>query len=199
MPTRLILIRHGATEWNLKKRYCGFMDIGLSNKGKKQAKKLRHRLKKEEIFRVYSSDRKRAIETAKIVFKRIKIERIPALREIHFGIFEGLTHKEILKRYPGIYKKWLKDPFSIDIPGGEKINNFRKRIVKAFRRIIKVNKNKTIAVVCHAGVISIFINNILKSKGFWSRIPSSASLSVIEYRNVQPKIHLFNCTKHLNG
>lgn len=199
MATKLILIRHGSTNWNLEKKYCGFRNINLNNEGKKQAMLLRRRLKEEQIHRVYSSDRKRAIQTANIIFNRIKIEKIPDLRETHFGILEGLTYEEIMKRHPEIYKKWLNDPFSINIPYGEKIVNFKKRILKTFKKIIRLNKNKTVAVVCHGGVISIFINNILNSKSFWKNIPNSSSLSIVEYRNGKAKIKLFNDTTHLDG
>jgi alpha-ribazole phosphatase len=197
MYTKLILIRHGETDWNLKRKYCGFLDIGINEEGKKQARKLYERLKEEKIQKVYSSDRKRTIQTAKIIFKKIKIEKIPDLREMHFGIFEGLTYRQIMKRYPLVYKKWLKDPYDTAIPEGEELREFKKRIVRAFKEIIALNKNKTVAVVAHGGVISAFLNHILKSKNFWDHLPNSSSLSIVEYKNGKPKIKLFNDTLHL--
>lgn len=197
MPTKLILIRHGQTHWNLKRRYCGFNDIDLNDKGKKQAKKLRQRLAGEKIHKVYSSDRKRTVQTAKIIFNGLKIEEIPQLREIHFGCFEGLTHNEIIKKYRAIYKNWLKDPFNNVIPDGETLSDFRKRIVTVFRKIISLDRGKTIAVVCHGGSISIFVTHILKTNNFWKYIPHSASVSIIEYRNNKARIKLFDDIKHL--
>lgn len=197
MATKLILIRHGETDWNLRRRYSGFVDIGLNEKGKIQAKKLYERLKEEDIHRVYASDQKRAIQTAKIVFKGVEIEKIPDLREVHFGVFESLTYKEIMKKHSIVYKKWLKDPFSITIPKGEDLRDFKKRIIKSLKNIISLNKNKTVAVVSHGGAISVFINNILKSKEFWKQIPNSASLSIIEYKNNKARIRLFNDITHL--
>lgn len=197
MATKLILIRHGQTTWNSKKRYSGFIDIGLSKKGRIQAAQLCKRLKKETIHKIYASDRKRAIQTANIAFKGAKIERIPDLREVHFGIFEGLTYKEIMKKHPVIYKKWLKDPFSVTIPKGEDLNKFRKRIMNAIKKIISANKNKTVVVISHGGTISIFINNILRSKEFWGQMPASASLSIVECKNGKAKIRLFNDVTHL--
>ncbi len=140
MPTKLILIRHGSTDWNLEKRYSGFIDIGLSDKGKKQARRLYKRLKQEKVRKVYASDRKRAIQTAKIIFNGLKIEKIPDLREMHFGCFEGLTHKEIMKKHSKIYKKWLNNPFCVAIPGGEDWNDFRKRIMNSIKKIISLNR-----------------------------------------------------------
>lgn len=196
MATKLILIRHGATDWNLERRYSSFTDIDINDKGKKQARKLYKRLKREGIHKVYSSDRKRAFNFARIVLKGKKIQKLVGLGELNFGIFEGLTYEEIMKRYPKIYKRWLKDPFSIVIPNGEDLSNFKKRIVKTLKKIISLNKDKTIAVVCHGGAISIFINHILKSRNLWSQIPNIGGLSIIEYKNGRPKIQLLNDTTY---
>lgn len=179
MSTRLILIRHSLTDWNLERRYCSFSDIDIDAKGKKQAQELYKRLKKEKINKVYSSDKKRTVQTAKIIFKHRRIEKIPDLREMHFGIFEGLTYAQIMKSHPVIYKRWLKDPFSITIPRGENLHCFKKRVVNAFRKIISLNHNKTVAVVCHAGVIGIFLTHILKTKDFWKQIPKPGSITII--------------------
>lgn len=197
MPTKLILIRHGITEYNLKKRYSGFTDIGLSQKGKTQARKLHQRLKKEKIDKIYSSNRKRAINSSRIIFRGRKIRRLSDLRELHFGVFEGLTYGEIMKEYPRIYKKWLKDPFSICIPSGEDLNDFRKRVVMALKKILFQNLGKTVAIVSHGGVISIFINEILKVKKFWKFIPKPGSISIVEAKKGKLKVNLFNGTTHL--
>lgn len=199
MATKLILIRHGETAWNTQKRYCGFKDVCLSAKGKLQAKLLSKRLKAENVNKVYASDRKRALETAKIIFKDLKVEKIPDLREIHFGCFEGLTYREIMGKYPKVYGRWLKKPFSIRIPRGENLADFRKRVVSALKKIISLNPNKTIAVVCHGGTIGIFLTHILKTKDFWKNVPHAASLSIFECKNSKIKIGLFNDISHLNG
>lgn len=198
MPTKLLLIRHAQTDWNQKQRYSGFINVKLNRNGKEQAEKLRKRLEKEKFQAIYSSDRRRALETARIIFKNKKIKKIPELREIHFGIFEGLTCAEIMTKYPGIYKEWLRDPFLTRIPNAENLNDFRERVKNALKNIVIKNKNETVAVVCHGGTISVLLNNILKSRKFWKYIPDSASISIIEYRNNKPKIMLFNDTSHLS-
>lgn len=193
MSVKLILIRHGETEWNYARRYCGHRDISLSPKGRRQALKLCRRMKNEIIHKVYASDRKRAIQTAEIIFNGArKIERIPGLREINFGDFEGLTHKELLKKHNQAYQKWLKDPYHNHVPGGEKLAEFKKRVTAAFKKIASLNRDKTAAVVCHGGVISIFITGILKKTKFWKNIPHSASITIIEHDGNKFKIKLFN-------
>ena len=197
MATRLILVRHGQTEWNLKKRYSGFLDVALNKTGKLQAKRLMGILKEEKIDKIYASDRKRAIQTARIIFKKERIEKIPELREVHFGVFEGLTYKEIMAKHPVIYKKWLRDPFSVKIPKGEHLLDFKKRIVAALQRIVKLNKDKTVAVFTHGGAISIFMDHLLKSGKFWEQVPHSASVTIFEFKGKKPKIKLFNGVSHL--
>lgn len=179
MATRIILIRHGQTVFNLKKIYCSFTDIGLNKSGIKQAEKLRARLTKENIHRVYSSDLKRAFQFAKIVFRGLAIEKSAELREIDFGIFEGLTHSQLLKIYPKLYRAWLNDPFNTVIPNGERFYDFRDRIKMFVKKIITANKNKTVALVTHAGPIKIIISDILKTKNIWKINVEPGSVKII--------------------
>ena len=109
MVTQLVLIRHGITEWNKDARYCGYKDVSLSSQGKAQAERLASALKSFEFHRIYSSDRKRALQTSRIIFNGAKIIKVEALREINFGCLEGLTHEEIMKKYADAYEKWLKE------------------------------------------------------------------------------------------
>jgi broad specificity phosphatase PhoE len=197
MPTRLVLIRHGITDWNKKKRYCGSRDVGLSKEGKAQAGQLRRALEPLSFDRIYSSNKKRAVQTAGIVFKGCKITKIRGLRELSFGALEGLRHAEIMQKYPGVYEKWLADPFKNNIPRGERLNVFKKRVNYSVKKIARLNQGKTVAVVCHGGTISMFITGLRKRKNFWRYIPGSASFTIVEYKNNRPKIKVFNQTDHL--
>lgn len=197
MPTKLILIRHGRTAWNFQKRYCGAKDIGLDCAGKKEAARLCGRMKKEVVHKIYSSHKKRARQTAEIVFGASGIKNVPGLAEMNFGVFEGLTYAQIFKKYPTVYKKWLKDPFGTVIPGGESLPDFKKRVVGAMEKIVSLNKDKTVAIVCHGGVISIFINHILGSRDFWKHIPRPGSISMVEYKGGKPRVRYFNDIAHL--
>ncbi|MDP2923804.1 MAG: histidine phosphatase family protein [Candidatus Omnitrophota bacterium] len=198
MITRLVLIRHGITKWNKQKRYCGHKDIGISCEGKIQAKRLHNHLKAVGFDKIYASDSKRAIQTAKMIFKDAKINKIRELKEINFGVLEGLQYKEIIKKYNGIYKKWLKNPYKYRIPKAESMNAFKKRVCLAIKKITRINEGKAIAIVCHGGTIAIFISSILKNKNFWRHVPSAASTTTVEYKKGKPKIIQFNKTKHLS-
>lgn len=183
---RLLLIRHGLTDYNLKSRYCGFRDIDLNKTGKAQGQVIKNKLKKIKIDTVFCSDLKRSKQSARIIFgdSRCQIIKNPNLREINFGRWEGLTFKQILKEYPFIYKKWLNNPFSADIPDGEKMNCFINRVKKELKKIIKNNPDKTVALVTHFGPIRVILNTVLNSKknDFWRLKINPKAVYVIEYK-----------------
>ncbi|MDD5692027.1 MAG: histidine phosphatase family protein [Candidatus Omnitrophica bacterium] len=182
MGTKLVLIRHGITEWNKQRRYCGCRDIGLSEQGKTQVLRLRNKFKGFEFDKIYCSDRKRALETRAILFGKRDFVKMEGLREIDFGVLEGLRHDEILKKYSKLYKKWLADPYKGRIPEAEPMRLFKKRVQGAIKKILQANRGKTVAVVCHGGVIAIFVSSLLKSRNFWRYVPSAASVTIIEHR-----------------
>ncbi|TAM37878.1 histidine phosphatase family protein [bacterium] len=188
MVTKLVLIRHGITEWNKQRRYCGCKDIGLSSLGKAQAIRLRKKLKGFEFDRIYCSDRKRALQTRAILFGKNDFIKMKDLREIDFGVLEGLRHEEILKKYPKFYKEWLADPYKGRIPEAEPMPIFKKRVQGAIKKILQAGRGKTIAVVCHGGVIGIFVSSLLKSRNFWRYVPSPASVTLIEHNNNKLKL-----------
>jgi len=132
-----------------------------------------------------------------MLFKQARIIPVRGLREINFGVLEGLKNEEIMQRHADAYKKWLKDAFKNNIPKAEPINVFKKRVENALWSIIRCNPGKTIAVVCHGGVIGIFVNGILKTKNFWRCVPSPASVTVVECDKGKPRLKKFNDTAHL--
>lgn len=191
--TWLILIRHGLTDDNLKKRYCGFLDTGLNKIGKAQAKAIKSELKGLKIDRVFCSDLKRTWQTARIIFgKRYEIVKNPHLREINFGIWEGLSFQQILKKYPRKYIKWLKNPFRVNIPQGEKMGHFIRRIKKELKNIVKKDKNKTVAIVSHSGVMRVILNTCLgiKKNSFWKIEIEPQVVYAVEYAALlRPKVY----------
>ena len=101
MAIKLILIRHGESEGNVQRRFSGFQDVNLTEKGIWQAERLAYRLKELPVDVVYSSDLKRAKHTAEIVFGSRGIDIIPNsnLREMNFGVWEGYTFEEVMSKY----------------------------------------------------------------------------------------------------
>jgi broad specificity phosphatase PhoE len=74
---------------------------------------------------------------------------------------------------------------------------FKKRVRNAIKKILQVNSGKTVAVVCHGGVIGMLVSSILKSKDFWKYVPSAASLTIVEYKDDKFRIKKFNDKRHL--
>lgn len=181
--TRLLLIRHGETDYNLNRRYCGFSNPPLNAFGISQAETLAKQLKDFDVAGVYSSDLLRATQTAEILFPKHQIKTMPGLREYNFGIFENLTYEEIIKAHPKLYRAWINSPSSVLLPGGEGFEEFKKRVYSALSVIISLNRNKTIAVVTHSGPIRLILCKALDRglEKFWEVGPGNATFSLIEY------------------
>jgi broad specificity phosphatase PhoE len=197
MTTRIFLIRHGRTIWNKRNRYCGCSDVSISREGRGQAEKLRGCLKDIPFDKIYCSAKRRATQTCRVIFNGAKFTRVPALREINFGALEGMYYKDIMRKYRAVYENWIRDPYKHHIPKSEPVHVFKKRVEAAINKIVHDNAGKTVAIVCHGGVIGIFVSGILKSRSFWNHVPSAASITVVEYKKGRPRIKLFNDTAHL--
>lgn len=196
---KLFLIRHGETDYTLHRKYCGQKNIPLNANGIKQANYLRTKLKNIKIDKVYSSDLKRAFQTAKIVFQNKIVHKRKALREIDFGKFCGLTFEEASRLYPDVYKTWLSNPANVKIPKGESLTNFAKRVERCFDEIFSQNAKKTVVLVSHGGLIRIILLKILGQglDKFWKIQQDSAALNIIEFKNGVARIVKLNDVYHL--
>ncbi|MBI5123895.1 MAG: histidine phosphatase family protein [Candidatus Omnitrophica bacterium] len=179
MMMRMYLIRHGQTDWNFARRYQGHTNIDLNAAGVRQARLCAVRLAKEKIDKAYSSDSLRAINFARIALEGRVIEKLAALREMNFGIWEGLTYEESMREFPDIYSRWINDPYSIAVPEGEQFEAFTKRVLGAFEHIVCANGYKTIAVFTHSGPIRVMLNQYLKSDNMLEIKTYSVSIHMI--------------------
>jgi broad specificity phosphatase PhoE len=193
MQTRLILIRHGETNYNAQKKYCGHIDAPLNARGEAQARGLREKLAGIRIDAVYSSDLKRAVRTARLALGVVEPVRVRQMREMDFGALEGLTCAQALKKYPVRYKRWLEDPLKNPAPlRAESAPKFKARIVGALKKIVAANRGRTVAVFCHGGPISAFLASILKIEDIWRYLPESAGIRIVEYRGDKPQAKLLS-------
>ncbi len=198
---RLILIRHGETDYNLHRRYCGFSNPPLNDKGRQQAKILATKLEGVRIDKIYSSDLKRASETAQIIFRNSPIEKVADFREVNFGLFEGLKYEQIIEKYPKLYGNWIDILPKIKIPKGEGLKDLSKRVKKRLFSILSRHKDKTIALITHGGPIRVILCDALKKdlKAFWQIEQESAALNIIEYsQESSPVIVKMNDVSHLS-
>ena len=153
--TRVLLVRHGETSWNVDSRIQGHLDIELNDKGRWQAQQLAASLAQEKIDAIYSSDLSRALETATTVARlqgqSVTIE--PSLRERHFGVFQGRQFKEIEKELPELASRWRQRDPDFCPEGGESIRRFYARCIDTAARLAHAHPDQTIALVAHGGVL----------------------------------------------
>ena len=108
MPTRVFLVRHGATDLTAEDRFAGSSDVALSDEGRRQVASLAERLKDETLDAIYASPLARTLETARILAAPHGIEPVPepGLREIDYGRWEGMRRSEVERTYGDEYEMW---------------------------------------------------------------------------------------------
>lgn len=185
----LYLVRHGETEWNEKLLFQGHSNTLLNKNGINQAKRIAKYFKDKKIDVIYSSDLKRAYDTAKIIkgaFKfKGKIIKSKLLRERNYGSLEG-------QHYNLFFDKKKFD--------GEKDKTFFRRLKKIFNKILKENKNKNVLVVTHGGVVRGFLTFALNLNDYKRIRIYNASISEIYYDEKKDTffVVMFNSIEHLS-
>jgi len=153
--TRLIVVRHGETAWNVDTRMQGHVDIELNEHGRWQAEQLALALADEGVQAVYSSDLSRARDTAAAFTERagLALQVEPGLRERAFGEFEGLTYPEIAQRWPEQARRWRERDPSYGPAGGETLQQFYTRCVAVGESLAARHRGQLILLVAHGGVL----------------------------------------------
>lgn len=156
-PTRLCLVRHGETDWNVGKRIQGHIDIPLSVTGHAQARAVGNALKDESFAAIYASDLTRARQTAEATARlaHIPVRLHPGFRERHYGIFQGLTHAECEARHPAAFASHRSRDPDFAPEGGESLIDFAARLAGAFDALCRRHAGETVAVFTHGGVLDI--------------------------------------------
>lgn len=154
--TRVIIVRHGETQWNIANIRQGHLDSPLTGEGIAQAKALARRLARERFSALYSSDLGRAVQTAQIIAQTTGHEIVTdsRLRERHLGIFQGLVGDEIKEKYPEEYKLHRSLGPDYVIPGGESVRQQVARNIGYLSEIATKHAGETILVITHGGVLS---------------------------------------------
>jgi probable phosphoglycerate mutase len=157
--TEILLIRHGETDWNVERRLQGHLDIELNAEGMRQAAALGEALRGETLDAIFSSDLRRAVQTAQplAAARGITVQFEPKLRERCYGAFEGLRYQEISARYPESYAAMRARELDARYPPGvhaaETLREFSIRTVGAITRLAQRSACRRIAIVTHGGVL----------------------------------------------
>jgi broad specificity phosphatase PhoE len=149
---RIFLLRHGATDWNLAGKCQGATDLELNETGLMQAETAALGLSREKIDAIYSSNLRRALQTAGAVgrFHNLPVLVEEDLRELDHGALEGLTFAEIHAARPDFIRQWRDTPEDAAIPGGEKLIEVERRAWNALGRIASRHRlEETLVIVSH--------------------------------------------------
>lgn len=161
-PVRLLLARHGQTEWHHDNRYVSRTDIGLTETGRKQAQALARRVKGEGVDLVLSSPLTRAVETAKPAAEALglALETDQKLRELDFGAWEGKTFAEVREEDAEAARRFLEDASS-GFPGGEPLESGADRALEVFRDLGCSHAGRTVLVVAHNTLLRLALCRVL--------------------------------------
>jgi len=196
--TRLYLIRHGQVVNHHEYRYNGHTDVEITDIGVLQMERVAEFLSVEPVTALYSSDLKRAGRGAEIIGRVLGIGpvKVPALRELHLGRWEGLTREEAAERYPEEASFSFRDLARGKVKGGESLVDLGGRVIPALKDIIERHTGETVCVVAHGGVNRVILSDAmgLPIENFFRIEQDYGCLNLIEYFRDGVKV-----VKLLNG
>ena len=199
---RLIIIRHGESEWNRIGRYQGQADAPLSELGVRQADALATRLRTEPIDTMFTSPLQRARRTAEAVAQfhpSVAFNIEPALMEIDHGDWQGLMTEDVLARFGDGLQEWRQHPTRAQMPNGESFSNILKRVLDLKERLAREYSERNVLVSTHDVVVKILVADALgmdmdRINRIWV---TNASISVIEYGEGMPYLVSLSEASHL--
>jgi broad specificity phosphatase PhoE len=164
LETTVFLIRHGVTPWNAEQRVLGQRDIPLSPAGVHQAEAAATALASVKLGEVLSSPLQRAVQTAEIIGRSASIEvaRDPRLIDFKLGKWTGMSYGEIAANDE--YQQFLRQPDAMTIPGGESLDEIKRRAVSAVEQALSDSPSgDAVAIVTHAGIIRVLLAHYMGS------------------------------------
>jgi broad specificity phosphatase PhoE len=153
VPTTIVMVRHGETDWNRDNRFQGHADPHLNETGRAQARALARELSSESFAAAYTSPLRRAAETASIIAAALRLEPVPdmSLKEVDVGSWSGLTRTEVQERFPGGFARWLQ--YGHGWEDGETYDELGERVVSGLLRIAERHDGGRVLAVTHGGPI----------------------------------------------
>lgn len=199
------MIRHGETALNAKGCYYGRTDAVLSEKGISQARYLKEILKEVSFDYIVASPLVRAYNTAQIVMEEREQEIFGdrRLMEQDFGIFEGMTYKEIQSNYPKELDAWNEEFSTYRIPKGESFADVRNRTEDFLRDIPsgRESKGEKMLIVAHKGTLGHLLAAMLKLPldGYWNFVFEQGCYSVVDLEDGYAIIRKLNASILVEG
>jgi len=182
--TTLILARHGETMWNVEKIYRGRTDVSLNQTGVKQAELLGKYLHNWELEAIYSSPLKRAFETANIIarYQKTGVRIAEGLIDFDYGEWQSLPEQEAKRLYPALHNEWHSNPHNVRMPGGESLEDVRKRAIGVVNDVISTYRGSVI-LVSHRVVNKVLICSLLglDNSHFWNINQDVGGITFFDY------------------
>lgn len=200
---KVILIRHGETDWNKEQVFRGKIDVPLNRCGLAQARCVRQALEGEAIDVLCASPLARAVDTARVLAegrnRDIRVEE--GFSDIDFGSWQGLSHRQVKEQFPDLYATWMTDPHLVTFPRGETLLKVQQRSIAALERTIDSNSGKSVAIVSHRVVNKVILCTVLglDLSRFWHVKQDTCAINRFEYDAGSYYLTLLNDTCHLKG
>jgi len=202
--TRIILVRHGETEWNRVERFRGRAQVPLNETGLVQAEVTGRRIAAEwRPTAIYSSPLSRAIKTAEVIARcfDLPVQIHHGITDIDYGRWEGLTPDEVRKRWPKIIEDWYNAPDCTSIPNGETLIDVHVRAMDAVREVAGCHEWETVVVVSHTVVNRIILLGVLGlgNDRFWRLRQGTCAINCFEAEGGDFTLVSLNDTCHLRS
>ncbi len=200
--TRLILVRHGQTDWNVKERFRGRFDVPLNETGVRQARLTARRIASAwRPSAIYSSPLIRAMSTARAIAEphSLPVRELPEMIDMSFGMWEGLSPDEVRARWPEALAAWHSAPHTVLIPGGESLHHVRHRCEQALEVLGKAHPDQTVVAVGHTDLNRTLLLVVLGlgNDRLWHLRQDNCAINEIEIENGDFTLVSMNQTSHL--
>jgi len=203
MSFRLIVVRHGETDWTRDGRYAGSRDIPLNAGGLRQSEATAAVLASRSLSAVCASPLERARMSAEIIAKphRLEVATHAAFSEMGFGAWEGLTRDEVSRAFPELHRRWRETPHLVELAGGETLAQVQARVQEGLRELRAQRDGQSVVLVTHGVVVRLLVLEALGlgPDRLWSLEASPAGITEIEYEADWATIHRMNTLVHLDG
>jgi broad specificity phosphatase PhoE len=200
---RVILVRHGQTDWNESGVFRGRLDVKLNQNGFRQAEIVGEALKDADVDAVYSSPLSRALDTATAIARHHgnAFETYEPVNDMNFGEWQGLKRLEVEARYPDLFQIWLTAPHRVEIPNGETLSQVRRRLLTGLESLHSLYPEGTVVIVSHGLTNKVLLCAMLGlyNSHFWNVKQDNAAINIFKYTGQGSKVFLMNDTTHLRS
>ncbi|MEJ2364776.1 MAG: histidine phosphatase family protein [Deltaproteobacteria bacterium] len=201
--SKVYVVRHGQTAWNVGEIFRGRADIPLDETGKQEVHLAGEALKDETLHAVYSSPLSRSMETAENIakFHKIPVTPFDPIIDINYGEWEGLENQVVKEKYPELHALWHREPHKVKFPGGESLDEVQSRTMKGLEDLLVRHKNENFVLVAHRVPNKVICCTLLglDNSHFWRIQQDTASTNLFIYKDGEWIIALLNDTSYLKS